>query len=105
METPNIWEARDKGREIKKDFYQKAGTIPLNGYNLGEDKSESQTDYTKDEECADQNSAEYQSWKKDTGTPNWKESGQRVATTPIGIKKEDSMEGYLENNNPVYKGL
>ena len=77
METLNTWSARDRAREASNDYYQKDRNIPLNGYNMG-DMGEVDFD----------------------GEQGTDMTGEME---PVGIKIEDSMDGYLANSNPAYK--
>ncbi|MGI9118406.1 MAG: hypothetical protein ACR2IQ_02565 [Minisyncoccia bacterium] len=73
--------------------YQKTPLVgPTNGYNDGQISVENAN--------ASQGITEpgYVSAKKDT----YSVDGQHESSGIMGIKKENSMEGYLQSNNPAY---
>jgi len=82
METPNAWQARDKAREDSNDYYQKNGPVPMSGYDSGEVNEYNGKMSTLSEQG---------------------ESNVDGDCDMKGIKSEDSMNGYLAENNPAYK--
>ena len=83
METPNAWSARDRSREASNDYYQKTPMVgPMNGYNDGDTR-------------------EYNG--KMSALSEQGESSVEGDCSMKGIKSEDSMAGYLEQNNPSYQ--
>lgn len=82
MENPNKWSARDQSRENSNDYYQKNSAVPLNGYNMGQ-----VNEYTD----------------KMSALSSQGESSVEGDCSMKGIKSEDSLNGYLTENNPAYQ--
>lgn len=83
METKsNNWSERDKGREASNDYYQSTPMVgPTTGYTMGQ----------QDVFTGHMSALESQGESSVEGDCSMK-----------GIKQENSMEGYVVNNNPAY---